>query len=146
MEFKMNIPIYRAKKIDSDEYVEGLYLKVGHEWYNEYYYFIAPEDISFYERDIDNGGSIISLNKSAMYEIDQSTLSIYFPDMIDIKGNKIFASLSEDGKGGDIIIDIRNRKLFYYMANNGNLILSSFENINPIGTDLSKVKVIGIQQ
>jgi len=100
----MNIPIYRAKKIDSDEYVEGLYLKVGHEWLdNEYYHFIAPEDVSFYERDIANGGSIISLNKSAMHVIDQSTLAIHFPDMIDSEGNKIFASLSEDGKGGDIL-------------------------------------------
>lgn len=30
------------------------------------------------------------------------TLSIHFPDMIDSQGNAIFASLQEDGKGGDI--------------------------------------------
>ena len=36
-------------------------------------------------------------------EIDKTTLAIHFPDMLDSQGNKIFASLSEDGKGGDII-------------------------------------------
>ena len=36
-------------------------------------------------------------------EIDPTTLAIHFPDMLDSQGNKIFASLSEDGKGGDII-------------------------------------------
>ena len=34
--------------------------------------------------------------------IDQSTLAIHFPDMLDSQGNKIFVSLSENGKGGDI--------------------------------------------
>jgi len=38
-------------------------------------------------------------------EIDPSTLSINFPDMLDLEGTKIFASLSEDGKGGDILIE-----------------------------------------
>ena len=37
--------------------------------------------------------------------IDSTTLSIHFPNMLDSQGNKIFASLSEDGKGGDIIED-----------------------------------------
>lgn len=32
------------------------------------------------------------------YEIDKSTLSISFNNMLDPEGNKIFASLSEDGK------------------------------------------------
>ena len=34
--------------------------------------------------------------------IDPSTLAIHFPDMLDSEGTKIFASLSEDGMGGDI--------------------------------------------
>jgi len=68
------IPIYRAKKIGSDEYVEGYYFPQ----FNTHYIF--------------NGESI---------EIDPSTLAINFPDMTDSEGTKIFASLSEDGKGGD---------------------------------------------
>lgn len=35
--------------------------------------------------------------------IDSSTLSIHFKNMIDTDGKKIFASLSEDGMGGDIL-------------------------------------------
>ena len=39
-------------------------------------------------------------------ECDESTRSINFEDMIDVKGNKIFASLGEDGKGGDVLFDM----------------------------------------
>ena len=72
------IPIFRAKKIDSDERIEGQYLvyKGYPTIFNEY-----------------------GLNG---IEIDKSTLSIHFPDMLDSQGNKIFASLQKDGRGGDI--------------------------------------------
>ena len=75
----INLPIFRAKKIDSDEYVEG-YL----EEYNtsDFYISLMP-------------------NKIDAYKIDPTTLSIHFPDMLDSQGNKIFASLQENGKGGD---------------------------------------------
>ena len=39
------------------------------------------------------------------YPIKNDTLSINFSNMLDNQGNKIFASLSEDGKGGDIMKD-----------------------------------------
>ena len=42
---------------------------------------------------------------SGSYPIDETTLAIHFPDMLDSQGNKIFASLQEDGKGGDIMQD-----------------------------------------
>lgn len=72
-----NIPLYRAKKIDGDEYVIGFLFK---DYYN-FKWFIHDS----VQTD----------------EIDPSTLSIHFPDMLDSEGGKIFASLSEDGKGGD---------------------------------------------
>ena len=75
-----NIPIYRAKKIDSDEWVEG--------------YLITKNSIG----DIDYNSD------SPLYdikEIDPKTLAIHFPNMIDKNGKKIFASLNEDGIGGD---------------------------------------------
>lgn len=74
----LNIPIYRAKCINSDEYVVGFYVEVGS----------AP---NIYNNDL---GAFI---------IDKSTLAIHFPDMIDGQGNKIFASLQKDGKGGDVV-------------------------------------------
>ncbi len=77
----MNLPIYRAKKIDSDEYVKG--------WYSE------PIIIE--------GNLYLNItSKNGTFRIDPTTLAIHFSDMLDRQGNKIFASLSEDGKGGDI--------------------------------------------
>jgi len=92
--YKMNIPIYRAKKINSDEYVEGYYYV---EQYDYDIHHIGTKMI-----DVEHEG----YQFNELYAIDQSTLAIHFPDMIDSKGNKIFASLSKDGKGGDIIHSI----------------------------------------
>jgi hypothetical protein len=111
---KILIPIFRAKKIDGGEYVEG--------YLNE---LIIP-DIEIIDeenqRDITRVAFFISGNTfdkdvacSKLYcgkdrfnyrideenEIDISTLSIHMPDILDSEGTKIFASLSEDGKGGD---------------------------------------------
>lgn len=38
-------------------------------------------------------------------ECDESTRALNFEDMLDSKCNKIFASLSKDGKGGDRILE-----------------------------------------
>ena len=86
------IPIFRAKKIDSDEYVKGgysdtLFLCMGD---------IQGHYISY--KKINVVGREITLQES----IDPTTISIHFPDMLDSQGNKIFASLQEDGKGGDV--------------------------------------------
>ncbi len=89
----INLPIFRAKKLDSDEYVEGCLLP---KFENNYYISLEwSMDFDGYAPDFE--------------KIDISTLSIHFPDMLDSQGNKIFASLQEDGKGGDIFIlgDIR---------------------------------------
>ena len=97
----INIPICRAKKIDSDEYIEG------------YLMGVVQEDnlCSIREQNADYiGGDICIL----------TTLAIHFPNMLDIQGNKIFASLSEDGKGGDIVkikTSISNCEAFYYFDN-----------------------------
>lgn len=83
----VQIPTYRAKKIDSDEYVKGwlMPLMVGDG------YFIRCLD---YKKM-----NILECES----EIDLSTLAIHFPSMFDSNSKKIFASLSEDGKGGDIV-------------------------------------------
>ncbi len=78
----LNIPKYRAKKIDSDEYIEG-YLVVDPDRGRDYHYIVQ----NTYMEGV---------------EIYPSTLSIHFPDMKDREDNPIFASLSEDGRGGDI--------------------------------------------
>ena len=95
----MNIPIYRAKKIDTDEYIDGMLIE-----YIGMYYILKYEDLY----NVFNN----SLNYDNR-EIDSSTLSIHFPDMIANDSDRflpngerdlrIFASLSDDGKGGDIL-------------------------------------------
>ncbi len=82
---KTNIPIYRAKKIDNDKWVKG-YLT------NEFW---TGVDQRWY--------TIYNVKKEKSYRIDPNTLAIHFPNMIDKNGKKIFASLSEDGVGGDIV-------------------------------------------
>ena len=86
----MNIPIYRAKKIDSDEYVEGYYSPDKN--YQEHIHTIFYFDIGDFNVD-----------RKTTTQIDPTTLAINFPDMLDSQGNKIFASLSASGKGGDIV-------------------------------------------
>jgi hypothetical protein len=91
----MNLPIYRAKKIDSDEYVAGFYIPHCPDY---------EDGIVTFEKSpmCKDTGHIDVYNK--VNKIDKTTLAIHFPDMLDSQGNKIFASLSKDGKGGDIMI------------------------------------------
>ena len=90
---KTQIPIYRAKKIDSGEYVIGWLANptpsLFYIFYNHCGYLNVNNEVCIQE------------NERA--EIDPSTLAIHFPDMLDSEGTKIFASLSEDGRGGDIL-------------------------------------------
>ena len=87
----MNIPIYRAKKIDNDEYV---IFNSFYEYENKYYAInkIINQTI---------GGWFTNVMIPLTYKINPTTIAIHFPGMLDSQGNKIFASLQEDGKGGD---------------------------------------------
>ena len=90
----MNIPIYRAKEINSNEYIKGTGTTD----------FLNINNISGFEHY--NDGTRLWLWSNYFWiEIDPTTLAIHFEDMLDSQGNKIFASLSEDGKGGDIMQD-----------------------------------------
>ncbi len=109
------IPIYRAKKIDSDEWVEGL-LFINH--------------LGDYTKQ--ESKSLLDI------EIDPNTLAIHFKNMIDKNGKKIFASLSEDGVGGD-------------RYKTGNIITVACVNhgnaINPpFYFDMDTIEVIGIHK
>lgn len=78
------IPIYRAKSNErKNSYVEGFLIGLD-------------EDLNLCTirtKDDYIGGEICYLH----------TLSIHFEDMLDSQGNKIFASLQEDGIGGDMV-------------------------------------------
>lgn len=118
-----NIPIYRAKKIESYEYVEGYYT----------YEYSTKEH--FIEISTSNNAKII----------DPTTLSIHFPDIIDNQGHKIFASLNEDGKGGDIV-EIGKYKMNTIFENG--IITFNCEPFSKYGAFqwCNKSKIIGIKQ
>lgn len=129
----MNIPIYRAKKIQSDEYVVGYYTEKVKQYPGKHYIHFNNGYTETYER------------------IDPTTLAIHFPDMLDSQGNKIFASLSNDGKGGDRLIkdgsyeDGFNAVFEPYFRKSSYSIFNLPQ--NPDGSySLKRYKVIGIQE
>lgn len=83
----MNIPIYRAKKIDNNEYVEGFYYKDG------------KDHIIF------NGDSTTIFG---LRVIDSTTLAIHFPDSINTNSEKVWYNLEEIS---NIIKDYENGKV-----------------------------------
>ena len=128
------IPIFRGKKIDSEEWVEG--------YYKKFYYLGSGEG-----KDV-----IVHSYDRLQDEIDPSTLAIHFPDMIDSEGNKIFASLSEDGKGGsDVFFDVNSqhkkdmRGCFIYRLNNF-FIYNNMSDKFHYANGASNIKVTGIQE
>ena len=72
--------LFRAKEKNSNNYV------IGYEYYNH------VED-EYYITHYVSGSN---------YKIDRTTRSINIEDMLDSQGNKIFASLQKNGRGGDV--------------------------------------------
>lgn len=123
----MNIPIYRARVLGlGNNYIIGFYQQ----------YIEGFEDNVYHE-----------INNTL---IDPTTLAIHFPNMTDSQGNKIFASLGEDGKGGDVLyykskIDLVTKTTVYF--ENYRLIThSKGENTFRDKESLSKFEVIGIKE
>ena len=79
------IPIYRAFSETFDKYILGV------PYFSDGRYYMLVDDC--------NKNNNIG---SGSYPIDETTLSIHFPDMLDSQGNKIFASLQKNGRGGDV--------------------------------------------
>lgn len=124
----------RAKSIYSDEY------------------FIS-KDIKF-----DLGLMYLRVNNQ-WRECEESTRSINLDDMLDSQGNKIFASLSEDGKGGDVCINPDyelNKYIFIYNLNSFEFGISLLKDIDtdvdsweysPLNDEcLELFEIIGIQK
>lgn len=121
----LNMPLFRAKKINSDEYVVGYY---NHTLDNRH----IIQTLVFQKQIFE------AVSLSWFEEIDPTTLSINFNDMLDSQGNKIFASLNEDGKGGDMVnyLELGYGITFKYIKGMFISIPNSF----------NQFKVIGIQE
>ncbi len=78
--------IYRAKKIDSNEWIEG--------------HLVHDDSIGKYAI-LTNFSLSVVYGIGVPFIIDPKTIAIHFPSMLDKNGKKIFASLGEDGIGGD---------------------------------------------
>ena len=135
----LNVAIYRAKREENDEEVIGFYLPTML-WYDS---FLAEPSHTILVR---TPHDILNPQNGYYYEqyfIDETTLAIHFPDMLDSQENKIFASLSEDGKGGDLFL--MDEK--YTLVFDGRLKLKGLKiKIQTYKEYLQKQKVIGIQK
>ncbi len=141
----INLPIYRAKKIDSDKYVKGCLVRADD------YDADVDEDqvIYFIMEKMENYRTSEIWDFVCNSRIDPATLSIHFPDMLDSKGNKIFASLQEDGKGGDICsvndyIDSGLKGVAIYQ--NYGFRIDRKGKAMGISLSSTDIKIIGIQQ
>ena len=119
------IPIFRGKKIGlNNSYIIGFYQQ----------YIEGFQDNIFHE-----------INNTL---IDPTTLAIHFPNMLDCQGNKIFASLSKDGKGGDMT----NKGICLYEPKYNqfriivNLETRTWLEITREDLESYPIKVIGIQE
>lgn len=119
----INIPIYRAKKTDSNEYVIGYYqtetgtnVEDKNNMFSTLRHVIVALDKHQLRLDLFGDGKLHDDSHiREQYEIDPTTLSIHFPDMLASdsyrllpngeKDLRVFASLNEDGKGGDKMTD-----------------------------------------
>lgn len=114
------IPIFRAKHHRDNIYFIGSLIGKDDE-----YYIIEDEDMEYYR------------------PIDPTTLAIHFSDMLDSQGNKIFASLSENGKGGDILKTRGNKAPCKF---NKGFTIETIMGISNLYMLLDKVEIIGIQE
>lgn len=89
------IPIFRSYELDTAFLIEGSYIKENG--------FYINNNIPDYNKPVIRHK--ICDEDGIYHEVSKDYLSIHFPNMLDSQGNKIFASLQEDGKGGDIMQD-----------------------------------------
>lgn len=144
---EMNIPIFRAKKIASDEYVTGFL-------YQDIIEYVKSDELKQdeYKRALDKESWYIMDNLSNTDMINKSTLAIHFPNTLDSQGNKIFASLREDGKGGDITLTKDGKVLYervhlcFKDGGLGSIDLNIVQMLSKKYNGVLDIKVIGIKE
>ena len=128
----MNIPIFRSYELDTAFLIEGSYIKENG--------FYMNNTIPDYNKPVVRHK--ICDEDGIYHEVSKDYLAIHFPDMLDSQGNKIFASLSEDGKGGDIMKDDEYYGIAKYKDSR---FVVEYENVEECLCE-GNFEVIGIQE
>lgn len=110
-----NFPLYRAKRKEKNEYITGYFItkKLFKGAILTTIPFIFTRiNISGYNED---GSQKTNNWDNREYKIEENTLAIHFPGMLDKEFTKLFASLNEKGIGGDTVIhyDDKERTLVF---------------------------------
>lgn len=128
---ELNLPIYRGKSLKTNQYVEG-YLKTCTDTGSDVFWIQTKEWVD--------------------YQINPTTLSISFKDMLSTTNTRIFASLSNLGKGGDCtFMENGYNETFCWDSLNGCIMLKSphyevrlFRDRR--NTHFKRYEIIGIQE
>lgn len=128
---ELNLPIYRGKSLKTNQYVEG-YLKTCTDTGSDVFWVQTKEWVD--------------------YQVDPTTLSISFKDMLSTTNTRIFASLSNLGKGGDCtFMENGYNETFCWDSLNGCIMLKSphyevrlFRDRR--NTHFKRYEIIGIQE
>ena len=123
---QLDLPIHRGKSIKTKQYVEG-YLKTC----------------------TDTGANVywIQTKDWVDYQVEPETLSISFSGMLDNENNRIFASLTKSGKGGDLVELLEGSKeTMLCLMFKGRASYKDYVGRTHWWQHYDKVKVIGIQE
>ena len=126
----IDLPIFRAKRLYSDEYVFGV---------------PRQDSEGMYEMII----NVVEDGVAGVIQryIDVDTISIHFPNTLDSQGNKIFASLNENGKGGDIVeLDYKKKTAIWCSKTQAIMLNSKQTGLSILSLYRDDINIIGIQQ
>ena len=131
-----NIPIYRAKKIDSDGYVIGTLRTYLSSDFKKHLLLIDTIEV---EKD-----------DTKSYFIHPSTLAIHLPQLglLSKDNEKWFVSISQNGKGSDIfeVNDKHKTKLYGYLTDRGVYLTNSDGVIAPFVEYKQYLSVVGVKE
>ena len=150
----LKIPIYRAKKQGSDEYVTGV-VSVLWDWIDRESDSIEDNELDEPIRRVvivgafDNYADDDSWNFRSDF-VDPSTLAIHLPKLglLSKDNEKWFVSISQNGKGSDVfeVNDEHKTKLYGYLTDKGVYLTNSDGVIVPFVEYKQYLSVVGVQQ
>ncbi len=129
---------YRSYELDTANIIEGYYIE-------EQGYYMNNDKPDY---DKPTTRHYIQDENCIKHEIAPEYLSINFEGMLDSEGAKIFASLSEDGKGGDLINAdyITGKHNYTLFLKDAGLYMRVKEFISDFNYNFFSFKVIGIKK